>query len=153
MNIWRETRPGSSAPWCADPGRAKPHRAAPRRIASHRIALQPPAKLIYQGMSGNALFNLPAAGQVLSRPCSTLNAVRAPPESTLTEDRRGSRRSFLGHRRNSLQLVYLHSRTRLGQCARGDVVRLTNEFSRSQPLRLVSQVCLTKAVYLSFIGR
>lgn len=38
-------------------------------------ALQPPAKLIYQGMPGNALFNLPAAGQVLSRPCSTLNSM------------------------------------------------------------------------------
>lgn len=47
MNIWRETR---------------------------RSPLQPPAKLIYRGMLGNALFNLPAAGQVLSRPCATISA-------------------------------------------------------------------------------
>lgn len=62
MNIWRETR---------------------------RSPLQPPAKLIYRGMLGNALFNLPAAGQVLSRPCATISARYA---SAATWKKRGIRR-------------------------------------------------------------
>lgn len=44
------------------------------RRAALTGSLQPPAKLIYRRMPGNALFNLPAAGQVLSRPCATTNA-------------------------------------------------------------------------------
>lgn len=79
------------------------------RRAALTGALQPPAKLIYRRMSGNALLNLPAAGQVLSRPCATTSAryVRGEKEFCAYYGRwqvRGSR----------FASSYKHSRINLG---------------------------------------